>query len=219
MEPTTSMSKDQLTGAYTHDAFQECLPQAVEQAEQQNSGFAVVQVDIDHFEDINNTHGHAIGDEVLKTIAQTLIQGIPATGKVFRHGGDEFAMLLPGVEKEQAFLLFEGLRQAMYKDHPLTAQGTSAAVKLSISAGIASYPDDGHVWQDVLRKAKDAIYRAKVTGRNKVCLAREERMITKTSHYTQGQLERLSALAKKEGIGEAVLLREALDDLLRKYDV
>ena len=63
----------------------------------------------------------------------------------------------------------------------------------------------------------DALHRAKTTGRNKVSLAREERMITKTSHYTQGQLERLSELATREGVGEAVLLREALDDLLRKY--
>jgi hypothetical protein len=69
----------------------------------------------------------------------------------------------------------------------------------------------------VLRKAEDAMFRAKTVGRNKVCLAREERMVAKLSHYTQGQLNRLSQLAKKEGVGEAVLLREALDDLLRKY--
>jgi predicted DNA-binding protein len=62
------------------------------------------------------------------------------------------------------------------------------------------------------------MYRAKSTGRNKVCLAREEKMMTKTSHYTQEQLERLSKTAKAEGVGEAVILREALDDVLKKYD-
>jgi hypothetical protein len=69
-----------------------------------------------------------------------------------------------------------------------------------------------------MRKASEALYRAKVGGRNKVCLAREERMVTKTSHYAQGQLYGLSRLAKRKGVGEAVLLREALDDLLRKYN-
>jgi predicted DNA-binding protein len=63
------------------------------------------------------------------------------------------------------------------------------------------------------------MYRSKAAGRSKVSLAREERMVTKTSHYTQGQLDRLSNLAKREGLGEAVLLREAMDDLLRKYSL
>ena len=62
------------------------------------------------------------------------------------------------------------------------------------------------------------MYRAKNTGRNKACLAREEKMVTKTSHYTQEQLELLSKLVKAEGVGEAVILREALDDMLKKYD-
>jgi LysM repeat protein len=61
--------------------------------------------------------------------------------------------------------------------------------------------------------------RAKKNGRNQVCLAREEKLMPKTSHYTQAQLEKLSLIAEKEGVGEAVLLREALDDLLKKYDV
>ena len=87
----------------------------------------------------------------------------------------------------------------------------------TISIGIASYPKDGNRGQEILRKAQDAVYRAKAGKRNKVCRAREERMVTKTSHYTQGQLQRLSQLAKSQDVGEAILLREALDDLLRKY--
>ena len=68
-----------------------------------------------------------------------------------------------------------------------------------------------------MRKADGALYRAKLGGRNKVMLAFEERMAPKTAHFTMTQLERLSELAKDQGAGEAVLLREALDDLLVKY--
>jgi hypothetical protein len=79
-------------------------------------------------------------------------------------------------------------------------------------------PDDGDAPQGLQRKLLAAIYRAKVAGGGKACLAREEKMVTKTSHYDQGQLEGLARLAKRQGQGEAVLLREALDDLLMKYN-
>ncbi len=88
----------------------------------------------------------------------------------------------------------------------------------SVSAGLAACPDDDTEGKALLVKACEALYRAKVSGRNKVCLAREERMVTKTSHYTQGQLLGLRRLSEREGFGEAVLLREALNDLLRKYN-
>jgi predicted signal transduction protein with EAL and GGDEF domain len=90
---------------------------------------------------------------------------------------------------------------------------------VTISGGIAAFPLDGRTDNEMVRKADQALYRAKATGRNKICLAQEERMVTKTTHYPQTQLERLAQLAQKEGLGEAVLLREALDDLLLKYGV
>ena len=68
-----------------------------------------------------------------------------------------------------------------------------------------------------MRKAESAMFRVKYAGRNKVALAREEKMVPKTSHYTADQLRRLTALSKREGVGEAILLREALDMLLKKY--
>ena len=83
--------------------------------------------------------------------------------------------------------------------------------------GLATYSDDGATRQEIVRKADDALFRAKSSGRDRIALAREEKKVPKTIHFTQGQLDRLSALAEGKSVGEAELLREALDDLLKKY--
>lgn len=152
----------------------------------------------------------AYGDEVLWRLAQLLDNQLLDAERLFRYGGDAFAIVSPGMEKEQAFLRIEELRNAVTQQDP--------PLGVTVSAGIASVPDDATKGRDLITKAAEALYRAKVTGRNKVCLAREEKMVTKTSHYQQGQLLGLRRLAEREGIGEAVLLREALNDLLRKYN-
>ena len=125
-------------------------------------------------------------------------------------------VLCEGIEKEQAFLRMEEARASFDGDHVVDLGNTSLKLNLTVSMGVAALPDDASKAPDLIRKCSEALYRAKVTGRNKVALAREKKMVTKTSHYTQGQLEGLSRLAKREGLNEATLLREALDDLLRK---
>ena len=119
------------------------------------------------------------------------------------------------MEREQAFLLLEGIRSEVGNRQSFGEIKT----QITITAGIAAYPIDGNSENEILRKADQALYRAKKTGRNKVCIAQEEKMLTKTTHFTVTQLERLSRLAREENIGEAALLREALDDLLTKYRV
>ena len=89
---------------------------------------------------------------------------------------------------------------------------------MSITIGMATAFEDANRTPELIRKADSALYRAKSGGRNKVAMAKEEKMVPKTSHYTQDQLQRLAVLAKHEGVGEAILLREALDMLLKKYD-
>jgi diguanylate cyclase (GGDEF)-like protein len=175
---------------------------------------SVAFLDVDHFLAVNEQHGREEGDAVLVALAETFAARFADDGSgTFRIGGDEFAVLMPGIEKEDAFLRLEEARSAFVGLETLRRIEPGP----TISVGIATYPDDGATRQEVLRKADDALFRAKSTGRNRVTLAREEKKIPKTSHYTQGQLERLAALAGKEGIGEAELLREALDDLLKKY--
>ena len=101
--------------------------------------------------------------------------------------------------------------------HAIVQAFEKVNAQLTISGGIAAFPIDAQDENELLRKADQALYKAKGSGRNKIVLAYEEKMSPKTSHYTLTQLERLSELAKEQGVGEAVLLREALDNLLIKY--
>ena len=180
--------------------------------------FAYAKLDVDTLFDINRDFGHEAGDAVFKCVAKHLKTVFPSPCMVFRDTRDEFDILLPGNTKEEAFLRAEQARKLINEDKLDYKSADGRAMTQSVSIGISSYPYDGDRPGDIIRRADSAIARAKKNGRNQVCLAREEKLIPKTSHYTSAQLERLSLTAEKEKIGEAVLLREALDDLLKKYD-
>jgi diguanylate cyclase (GGDEF)-like protein len=183
-----------------------------------NRALSLGLLDIDWFARLNKDRGAAAGDGVLVYLAQELRAQAPEHARVYRYGGDAFAVVMEDTEKEDAFLVMTAVREALSGEVVVNADGNPVELTLGLTAGVATCPDDGGSALEVARKANEAMYRGKVQGGNKVCLAREEKMITKTSHYAQGQLHGLSRLAKREGIGEAVLLREALDDLLRKYN-
>ena len=181
--------------------------------------FSLIAIDIDMMFDINRDFGHDAGDAVILLIARHIGKLFPKPCLGFRDTRDEFEILMPGCGKEEAFLKAEELRSLVYEEKLDYRSSDGAPLKQTISVGVSAYPDDGNRPADILRRADSAILRAKKNGRNQVCLAREEKLIPKTSHYTQAQLEKLSLIAEKEEVGEAVLLREALDDLLKKYDV
>jgi diguanylate cyclase (GGDEF)-like protein len=206
---------DALTGLLTRAAFEDEFKTWMCTASETGQPLSLAFLDIDRFLQINEKHGHEGGDQVLVAIAQILIAQAGEGSLVARYGGDEFVLLFPQTEREQAFLSLEMIRREIEGCQVYGEIKTS----LTITGGIASYPIDGTQESEILRKADQALYRAKGTGRNTIRLAYEEKMSPKTSHYTLTQLERLTNLARKEGVGEAVLLREALDDLLIKYEV
>lgn len=216
-EMTNSM--DALTGLLNRRSFNALFDEALEKYRASEAPLSLAFVDIDHFMQINETYGHPAGDAVLAAVAATLRQGAGEGAAVCRYGGDEFAILFPQTERELAFLLLEKMRAAMAEQPIPTGNGEELIRGISISAGIACVPIDGRLKSEIFRKADQALYRAKATGRAKVRLAFEERMVPKTSHYTQTQLERLSKLSAERQAGEAELLREALDDLIAKYGV
>ena len=207
---------DPLTGLMTRKAFEDSFAAALDQAKATQSSLSLALLDIDSFLQINKQVGHAGGDVVLKAVAEVLRQ-VGDDVLIARYGGDEFAVLFPNTEREQAFLKLERVRAEVESRTSFSDGAATVDIRLTLSAGIAAFPIDGNDANELMRKADGADYRAKVSGRNKIVLSYEERMAPKTSHFTLTQLERLAALAKEQGVGEAVLLREALDDLLVKY--
>ena len=208
--------RDSLTGLPGYNAFLTDLEASMEAARPSGRSVSIALVDIDEFGKLNAASGRAAGDQAIRALAVALLDSVGDRATVYRYGGDAFMVLFEGIEKEQAFLRMEEARASFDRDHVVDLGNTSLKLNLTVSMGVAALPDDASKVADLIRKCSEALYRAKVTGRNKVALAREKKMVTKTSHYTQGQLEGLSRLAKREGLNEATLLREALDDLLRK---
>ncbi len=211
---------DDLTGLFNRKAFIDQFSEFLAKARTgpQETPLSVVVMDVDKFKAINDRYGHVTGDSVLVAVAQAIQKQVGNDALVGRYGGDEFVIVFPGEEREQAFLAVEQIRQALGKIELGVPQGSSIK-GIPISAGVASFPVDGRTENELWRKADHALYRAKVGGRNQIRLAFEERMVPKTTHYTQTQLERLSRLAEQRGVNEADLLREAMDDFLTKYGV
>lgn len=192
------------------DAFEKAVTDFMEAHPEGDAELVIAVIDLDSFLHINQNFGVEAGDQMLIETGRQLAADLPENAVIHRIAGDEFGILFPGMEKEQVFLLMEEKRRAFHVTAP-------DGEEMTISVGIAAAFDDASRYQELMRKAESAMFRAKYAGRNKVALAREEKMVPKTSHYTSDQLKRLSALSKREGIGEAILLREALDMLLKKY--
>ncbi len=216
MMPSTD-EMDPLTGLSSRNTFETDLSAELSGPDRNEGAVSVAVLDVDMFGRMNEQLGRSGGDAMLRLMAESLAAAA-APGSVYRFGGDAFGVLWRQLEKEKAFLVLERFREAFSGPQVAEVDGRQLECEVAFSAGIASYPDDGAAAAELVSKAAEALYRAKVTGRNKVCLAREEKMVTKTSHYTQGQLLGLRRLAEREGFGEAVLLREALNDLLRKHN-
>jgi diguanylate cyclase (GGDEF)-like protein len=125
-------------------------------------------VDLDHFKRINDTWGHHAGDQVLVAASAILMESARQYDEVGRYGGEEFAILLPGVALDDAALVAERIREKIAATR-VEVDGNSIA--MSASFGVACYPSPGiENLNDLLKAADKALYAAKESGRNKVCV-------------------------------------------------
>ena len=206
--------RDTLTGLLAGGSIHEALKAAI-QGDVQGKGVALGLLDVDHFGEINDTFGAATGDAILQSLASLLGVTAKICGKAFRIAGDEFAVVLPGMSLEQAFLHLETLRGIVATNSKTTLpDGRQVTVKI----GVAQSPRDARDAAGLFSAASAALMSAGEQGRNVVCLPPNEDMVLKSCYYPATATRRLKALAERVGRKESVLLREALGDLLRKYD-
>jgi diguanylate cyclase (GGDEF)-like protein len=158
---------DRLTGLLNRAAFEDRLREEASRALRFGRIFAVAVLDVDLFKRINDTHGHAAGDAVLQQIAAALRRGNRTPDIVARWGGEEFAFLLPETRAEGAVLHMERVRAAVAMED-LVAGSARQAVRLTVSVGVATFPDDGQDVGEALARADARLYEAKRLGRNRV---------------------------------------------------
>lgn len=160
--------RDDLTGLYNYRYLREFLQKEIARASRHAHSFSLVFLDVDHFKNFNDNHGHMDGDEILCQMAHFLRSRLRKMDLIARYGGEEFIILLPETPAEAAFILAREIRRAI-EEHPFAGEEVQPGGKLTISLGIASFPDDGDSMDLLLRKADAALYRAKRSGRNQVC--------------------------------------------------
>lgn len=157
--------RDSLTGLYNRHQLAEVLPRESARCQRHDHPLSLVLIDVDHFKRINDRLGHQVGDEVLRQVAQRLMDNTRASDWCFRYGGEEFLLVLPQTTIEDAWQKTEALRQD-FATSPLKC--ADIEVMLTVSAGLASFPTDGTDMDALISAADKALYRAKHQGRNRV---------------------------------------------------
>lgn len=160
---------DHLTGLFNRRYFQERFTEEIHRSERYNFVFSLAILDIDDFKLLNDTEGHLAGDSVLKELSRTARECLRANDVLCRFGGEEFAILMPQTGKDEALVVAERIRKNIkeslayrYKKFPRPC--------ITVSIGIASFPEDGNTINELIKNADIALYRAKSSGKNKTVI-------------------------------------------------
>jgi len=158
---------DSLTGLYNRGYFEESLSGEISRSRRYETEFSILFLDFDDFKRINDTMGHLAGDYVLKKVAN-LIKGEKREEDVIaRYGGEELVIILPETNKVNTLIKAERIRRKI-QDMPLTFEGKD--IRLTVSCGVATFPQDAQEANKLIHCADQALYRAKAEGKNRVCL-------------------------------------------------
>ena len=167
-----SADVDGLTGTFNKRALTTRLGDAIHKAEKDGAPLGLLILDIDHFKSYNDQNGHQEGDEVLKKVGELLVTQVrDEQDIVARYGGEEFVVLFPGTTKALALRIADHLRQVV-ESQPFPHAARQPLGRVTISGGVAAFPDDAHSMVELIRAADQALYDAKAQGRNRVVAAR-----------------------------------------------
>lgn len=161
--------RDELTGLYNYRYLQSRLSEEFKRAERYKEPLSCAMLDIDHFKTFNDRFGHDIGDRVLKSVSERLIEAVREVDVVARYGGEEFLLVLPSTHLAGALTVAERVWRSV-GERPFDV-GDGREERITVSLGVALYPSRGVNTRDSLLKAADrALYRAKDDGRNRICV-------------------------------------------------
>jgi diguanylate cyclase len=161
---------DSLTGIANRKYFDYELGAAAEEAQLRHQPLSLLLADIDQFKRFNDTHGHQVGDQVLRLVAQVLTSSVKGRDLAARYGGEEFAVLLPQTDLEGACHLAEQIRRTVADNHIRSKSNGRHLGRITLSLGCAQY-DPQEALSDLIRRADEALYEAKRQGRNRVAAA------------------------------------------------
>ncbi len=157
---------DGLTGLYNRRYFEEYLKKEVTRAMRQQQAFSIVGLDLDHLKQINDKYGHAYGDLAIKTVANVLKKNARSIDTAARMGGEEFNVILPGVDSKGAMIAAERIRKA------LESEKLDTIGHITASIGVATFLEHSDNIEDILELTDQAMYQSKRNGRNQVTLAK-----------------------------------------------
>ena len=159
---------DSLTGLYNRKHLMESLTGEIGRSSRYERPFALLIIDNDHFKKFNDTYGHLAGDEVLRKMGEVFRGSIRGCDYAARYGGEEFVVVMPEIGRDQGVQAAERIRASVAKEK-IDAHGNSVTV--TISVGVASFPEHGDDAQAIISRADTALYQAKRRGRDRVALA------------------------------------------------
>ena len=159
--------KDPLTGLNNRRYFDSHMQNLFNKAEVGGKPLSMIVMDIDHFKSVNDTHGHQVGDDVLKTFAERITKSVRGKDLACRFGGEEFIVAMPDTDRELAYVVADRMRREVAA-HPFVVEGGAKQIGVTVSAGVSSFQGNGDSIEAMLKRADDALYEAKRNGRNQV---------------------------------------------------
>ena len=173
----------------------------MDKASHESEPLALLMIDVDHFKRINDEHGHPVGDKVLIACAERISKRVAKKGKPYRFGGEEIAILLPNFSRSEATALAEEIRKSIDGDRM-----TEKTLKVTVSIGVACFPDHADEPRSLLDRADKALYKAKQLGRNLVRVSGEPDLVP----FDAGTVERRQPAS-------TALSQEQKENIRRQY--
>jgi diguanylate cyclase (GGDEF)-like protein/putative nucleotidyltransferase with HDIG domain len=164
---------DELTGLFNHRYFHQRMDEEIARSARFGEVFSLLSIDLDFFKTYNDVHGHLYGDKILRVIAERIKASIRTIDLAFRYGGDEFSVLLPQTSTENAVKVAERIR------HSFADEVDNKGMPVSCSIGVACWPTDGVMREEIIQASDSALYHAKQNGKNQVRVASEVDLSTR----------------------------------------